>query len=80
MDHQSPIINHRSGGRRTYLDHNAATPIHPEVSAFMKRFLDQYFGNPSSLHWAGREVRPYVDEAREQVAALIKAKPEEIVY
>jgi cysteine desulfurase len=46
----------------------------------MKRFLDQYFGNPSSLHWAGRETRPYVDDARKQVASLIKAKPEEIIF
>ena len=80
IDHQSSIINHRSGVRRVYFDHNATTPIHPDVAAFMKRFLDQYFGNPSSLHWAGREARPYVDEAREQVAGLIKAKPEEIVF
>jgi cysteine desulfurase len=66
--------------RRVYFDHNATTPIHPEAAAFVKRFLDQYFGNPSSLHWAGREVRPYLDEARDQVAALIKAKPEEVVF
>jgi len=80
IDHQSSTINHRSGVRRVYFDHNATTPIHPEVAAFMKRFLDQYFGNPSSLHWAGRETRPYVDDAREQVAGLIKAKPEEIIF
>jgi cysteine desulfurase len=80
LEHQSSGIHHQSGGRRVYFDHNATTPIHPEVAAFMKRFLDQYFGNPSSLHWAGREARPYVDEAREQVAAFIKAKPEEIVF
>jgi cysteine desulfurase len=66
--------------RRVYFDHNATTPIHREVAAFARKFLDQYFGNPSSLHWAGREVMPHVDEARVQVAALIKAKPEEIVF
>jgi cysteine desulfurase len=66
--------------RRVYFDHNATTPVHPEVAAFMKEFIERFFGNPSSLHWAGREVRPYVDEAREHVADLIKAKPEEIVF
>ncbi len=66
--------------RRVYFDHNATTPVHPEVAAIVKEFVDRFFGNPSSLHWAGREVRPYVDEARERVAALIKAKPEEIVF
>jgi cysteine desulfurase len=66
--------------RRVYFDHNATTPLHPEVAGFVKSLLDRYFGNPSSLHWAGREARAYVDEAREQVAALIKAKPEEIIF
>lgn len=79
-NHQLSTITRQSGERRVYFDHNATTPIHPEVAAFMKRFLDQYFGNPSSLHWAGREARSYVEDAREQVAALIKAKPEEIVF
>jgi cysteine desulfurase len=66
--------------RRVYFDYNATTPIHPDVAAFVKPFFHELFGNPSSLHWAGREVRPYVTEAREQVAALIKAKPEEIIF
>jgi cysteine desulfurase len=66
--------------RRVYFDYNATTPTHPEVAAFVNGFLHGLFGNPSSLHWAGREVRPYVDEARERVAAMIKAKPEEIVF
>ncbi|MGD0230817.1 MAG: cysteine desulfurase NifS [Syntrophorhabdales bacterium] len=66
--------------RRVYFDHNATTPIHPAIAAFVQPFLGELFGNPSSLHWTGREVRPYVDEAREQVAAMIKAKPDEIVF
>ena len=66
--------------RRVYFDYNATTPTHPEVAAFVHDFFHDLFGNPSSLHWAGREVRPYVDEARDRVAVMIKAKPEEIVF
>jgi len=66
--------------RRVYFDYNATTPIHPDVAVFVKPFFHEFFGNPSSLHWAGRDVRPYVDEAREQVAAMIKAAPGEIVF
>ncbi len=66
--------------RRVYFDHNATTPIHPDIPVFVKPFFRELFGNPSSLHWAGRDVRPYVDEAREQVAAMIKANSGEIVF
>lgn len=66
--------------RRVYFDYNATTPIHPEVAVFSRAFLDELFGNPSSLHWAGRDVRPYVDQAREHVAGIIKARPEEIIF
>ena len=52
--------------RKVYFDHNATTPIHPGVASFVKEFFGELFGNPSSLHWAGREVRPYVEEARAQ--------------
>lgn len=63
-----------------YLDHNATTPIAPEVFAAMEPFLREHFGNPSSGHVFGRRARAAVDEAREQVAALINARPEEIVF
>jgi cysteine desulfurase len=66
--------------RRVYMDHNATTPIHPEVLEAMMPFLQENFGNPSSIHWAGREVRKFVDEAREKVAALLHAHPEEVVF
>jgi cysteine desulfurase len=66
--------------RKVYFDYNATTPVHPEVAAFAKQFLETLFGNPSSLHWAGRETRPYLDKAREQVAAMIKAVPDEIIF
>ncbi len=46
----------------------------------MRPLLGEVFGNPSSIHWAGREARPYLDEARRHVAAFIKADPDEIVF
>lgn len=63
-----------------YLDHNATTPIDPEVAEAMKPFLSARFGNPSSLHAIGREARSGLEEAREKVARLISASPEEIVF
>jgi cysteine desulfurase len=66
--------------RKVYFDHNATTPIHPEVRESILPFLSEKFGNPSSLHWAGREVRAYVEEAREKVAKLINADPSEIIF
>jgi cysteine desulfurase len=66
--------------RRVYLDNNATTPVHPEVLEAMMPFFRDQFGNASSIHWAGREVKKYLDEAREKVAALMNAAPEEIVF
>jgi cysteine desulfurase len=66
--------------RRIYFDHNATTPVHPEVKEAMLPYLSEKFGNPSSSHWAGKEVRGYVDEARKKTAALINADPHEIIF
>lgn len=66
--------------KKVYFDHNATTPIRPEVYEVMKPFLTEKFGNPSSLHWAGREVRVYIEESREKAAKLINASPSEIVF
>jgi len=66
--------------RKVYLDHAATTPLHPEVYSLMCRFMKDTFGNPSSIHSFGREARKWVDEARQQVAGLIKADPEEIYF
>lgn len=65
---------------RVYLDHNATTPVHPEVYEAMKPFFQNQFGNSSSIHWAGREVRKYVEEARAKVAELLHASAEEIIF
>lgn len=65
---------------RIYLDYNASTPIHKEVANEMKPYLDLYFGNPSSLHYAGQKSRFAIENAREKVAALINCKPAEIIF
>lgn len=66
--------------RRIYLDHAATTPLAPEVLAAMTPFLTGTFGNPSSLHLAGREARIAVEAARERVAEALGAKPSELVF
>ncbi len=65
--------------KRIYFDHNATTPLHPQVKTAIVENLDE-FGNPSSLHEDGRKARILVENAREQVAALINADPEEIMF
>ena len=66
--------------RRVYLDHNASTPVHPEVVAEMVPYFGEVFGNPSSVHGFGRAAREGVDVARDRVAAFLRARPEEIVF
>lgn len=63
-----------------YLDYNATTPLCDEARAAMLPYLDQHFGNPSSIHAAGREARAAVDDARDKIAGLIRAKPHEIIF
>lgn len=63
-----------------YADHNATTPVAPEVRAAMACALDGSFGNASSLHSAGQEARRLVERARAQAAALIGAQPDEILF
>src|SRR5262245_24256211 len=66
--------------RRIYLDHNASTPVHPDVVAEMLPYFSETFGNPSSVHAFGREAREGLDRARERVAGLLRVAPEEIVF
>lgn len=66
--------------RRIYLDNSATTPVAPEVLDAMFPFLRDKFGNASSIHFFGQEARAAVDKARHQVAALINARPNEIVF
>jgi cysteine desulfurase len=65
---------------RIYFDHSATTPLDPRVLRAMEPFLSGLFGNPSSLHQEGRAAREAVETARAQVAALIGAVPEEIIF
>jgi cysteine desulfurase len=66
--------------RRVYLDHAATTPVRPEVFEAMIPYLQDKFGNPSSIHWFGREVRKELDEARERAAKALGADPREIYF
>jgi cysteine desulfurase len=66
--------------RRVYLDNSATTPVDPRVLEAMLPFLREDFGNASSIHHFGQRARAAVDKARHQVAALINARPNEIVF
>ena len=66
--------------RKVYLDHNATTPVHPEVREAVAPFMSELFGNPSSIHWAGRDVRKSVEDARQEIAAFFGCQPLEIVF
>ncbi len=66
--------------KRIYMDNNATTAVRPEVLDAMLPFYREQFGNPSSVHWAGRAVSGAVEKAREQVAKLINCSPAEIVF
>jgi len=63
-----------------YLDYNATTPVDPQVAAAMLPFLHAEFGNPSSVHARGERARLAVAAARAEVAALVNAAPDEIVF
>jgi cysteine desulfurase len=66
--------------RRVYLDNSATTPVDPRVAAAMARAVVENFGNASSVHGFGQQARAAVDRARREVAALIGAKQNEIVF
>lgn len=63
-----------------YLDHNATTPLDPEVREAMLPWLENGFGNPSSVYGLGRRAAEALKEARERVAALVGADPSEIIF
>ncbi|MBT3191059.1 MAG: cysteine desulfurase NifS [Verrucomicrobia bacterium] len=63
-----------------YLDSNATTRVAPEVTEAMLPFFSELWGNPSSMHFFGGQVAKHIDQAREQVAALIGAEPSEILF
>jgi cysteine desulfurase len=63
-----------------YLDYNATTPVCDPAREAMLPYLNRHFGNPSSVHTAGREARAAIDDARDRIAALLHAKPSEIIF
>ena len=63
-----------------YLDYNATTPLAPEVFEAMQPYMARHFGNPSSIHAAGREARAAIDDARDRLARLLGAKSHEIIF
>jgi cysteine desulfurase len=66
--------------RRVYLDNSATTPVDPRVVEAMLPYLTEKFGNASSVHFYGQEARVALDRARREVAALINARPNELVF
>jgi cysteine desulfurase len=68
------------GSTLIYLDYNATTPLLPEAFAAMRPYLEAHFGNPSSIHAAGREARAAIDDARDRMARLLGVKPHEIIF
>jgi len=66
--------------RTIYFDHNATTPLDPQVRAVMLPFLDEVWGNPSSVHHIGRRARALLDDARDGCAAVLGCKGSEIVF
>ncbi len=63
-----------------YLDYNATTPLGAGARKAMEPYLKEYFGNPSSVHSAGREARAAIDDARDCLAHLLGAKPHELIF
>jgi cysteine desulfurase len=65
---------------RIYLDYSATTPVDPRVAEAMARAVTQVFGNPSSVHGYGQQARAALDRARREVAGLINARPNEVIF
>jgi cysteine desulfurase len=63
-----------------YLDNNATTPLLPAVWEAMRPYATDCFGNPASAHWAGRRARHALEDARERVASLLGANPDEVIF
>ena len=66
--------------RMIYLDHNATTPVHPEVMEAMRPYFTEKFGNASSIHQSGREAKSALEDARQKSAELLGCKPSELYF
>ena len=67
-------------GDLIYLDYNATTPLAPEAMEAMLPYLREHYGNPSSIHGAGRAARAAIDDARDRIARLLGARPHEVIF
>jgi len=65
---------------RVYLDNAATTPVDPEVLKAMYQVMENHYGNPSSIHAHGREVRTLIEKARKSIAGLLRTSPAEIFF
>jgi cysteine desulfurase NifS len=65
---------------RIYLDHNATTPVHPEVQSAMVSFLENHCGNPSSIYREGREAKSAMEDARRKVANLLGTTARRLIF
>jgi cysteine desulfurase len=63
-----------------YLDYNATTPLCDAAREAMLPYLQRHFGNPSSVHAAGREARAAIDDARDKIASILKVRPNELIF
>ncbi len=66
--------------RKVYLDHNATTPVHPEVFKAMEKYYIEVFGNASSIHQSGREAKAALEDARNVISELLGCKSSEIFF
>jgi cysteine desulfurase len=66
--------------RTIYFDYNATTPLDPAVREAMLPFLNEIWGNPSSVHHVGRKARAFLDEFRERTAKVLSCRPSEIIF
>jgi len=66
--------------KEIYFDYASTTPVDPRVSRAMLPYFNEKFGNTMSLHYFGQQAKQALEESREKVAALIKAKPAEIIF
>src|SRR2546430_3181595 len=77
---RSPGTSKRQEKKMIYLDYNATTPLCDQARQAMLPYLDRHFGNPSSVHAAGREARAAIDDARDKLAKLLGTKPHELIF
>src|SRR5580698_1740227 len=77
---QHLLLKLKKAVQRYYFDHNATTPVSPEVLEAMLPVMTEVFGNPSSIHHYGQAARAMLDDSRRQIAALLNCSDGEVVF